>query len=68
MRATLFQIVGGRCSPNAFLFARNSQEARETYNNWLEKTQGRRDEGVGAYPVDENSLIVANGGTITYQI
>lgn len=56
-----FSIIGGIVSPNAVVIAKTWQKAKQAYNDWLELTYGRRDEGVGIHELTENQVCLCGG-------
>lgn len=61
-----FSILGGAVSPCAVVVARTAKQAKLIYNNWLELTYGRRDEGVGISELEEGQVCVHHGGLFCY--
>jgi hypothetical protein len=61
-----YNIIGGRVSPNAIVIAPDAMSAQKIYNDWLELSTGRRDEGVGVYRLEALTVSIYKGGLSTY--
>jgi len=61
-----YSIIGGAVSPSAVVIARTAKQAKRLYNDWLERSYGRRDEGVGVDLLDPKLVCVHDGGLFCY--
>ena len=61
-----FNMIGGAVSPNAVVVAESATDARRIYNDWLEITYGRRDNGVGVSEFEPGYVCVYREGLTIY--